>query len=162
MVSKRTALAGKWQEEDRGFETPCHIWQRGKTTAGYPETCADGRVQYAHRVAYELEYGEIPKGVDVHHRCEQRACIRADHLEPLPHDDHAGGRGHGKLNLEKAREIRRRYRRGQPGAPSRHREIDRGNRHALAEEFGITVGTVKAIVGGHRWPEPAISPSAQS
>jgi hypothetical protein len=34
----------------------------------------------AHRVAYELAKGPIPEGQQVHHTCENKWCVNADHL----------------------------------------------------------------------------------
>lgn len=35
----------------------------------------------AHRVAWMLENGEIPKGLDVAHKCSRRICVRESHLD---------------------------------------------------------------------------------
>lgn len=35
----------------------------------------------AHRYAYRLWVGEIPDGMEVHHRCRNPLCVRPDHLE---------------------------------------------------------------------------------
>lgn len=51
---------------------------------------------YAHRLVWERENGPIPAGHDVHHRCENRACVNLNHLELLTrqehHDEHVEAR----------------------------------------------------------------------
>ncbi len=38
---------------------------------------------YAHRAAYMLFVGPIPKGLLIDHLCRNRACCNPDHLEPV-------------------------------------------------------------------------------
>jgi hypothetical protein len=40
-----------------------------------------GRTRSAHRVAYELTYGPIPKGMTIDHLCRVRRCVNPTHLE---------------------------------------------------------------------------------
>lgn len=87
-------------------QSACVLWAKGCTTAGYGETFRDGKVRYAHRLAWEDANGPIPPGLTVHHRCEQRRCVNPDHMELLRRDDHSGALGHGKLTRREAREIR--------------------------------------------------------
>lgn len=76
-------------EEDRGFETPCWIWQRKLTKKGYGIVgLPDGSEQVAHRWVYEREVGPAPEGLDLHHRCHVKACVNPAHVEPLEHGEH--------------------------------------------------------------------------
>jgi len=40
----------------------------------------NGRMSKAHRVAWELEHGQIPDGLCILHRCDNRPCCNVDHL----------------------------------------------------------------------------------
>ncbi|MFD0901731.1 HNH endonuclease signature motif containing protein [Actinomadura sediminis] len=42
-------------------------------------------MQRAHRLAYRALVGEIPDGLELHHRCRNRACVNPGHLEPVTH-----------------------------------------------------------------------------
>jgi hypothetical protein len=72
-------------EEDRGYETPCWIWQLGRLPngygVGYDETTQ--RSALAHRVCYVKNVGPIPDGLDLDHLCRVRECCNPAHLEPV-------------------------------------------------------------------------------
>lgn len=42
----------------------------------------------AHRVAYILFRGSIPKGLEIHHRCNTPSCVNPEHLTPLSRKEH--------------------------------------------------------------------------
>lgn len=42
-----------------------------------------GRTVLLHRLAYETLVGPIPDGLELDHRCRNRACYNTDHLEPV-------------------------------------------------------------------------------
>jgi hypothetical protein len=58
----------------------CHEWQGALTYNGYGRIGVNGKVQRAHRVAYELAHGPIPEGIVVCHRCDNPRCCNPDHL----------------------------------------------------------------------------------
>jgi hypothetical protein len=49
-----------------------------------------GRVSrgYAHRAAWEAAHGPVPPRLDLHHVCENPACVNATHLEPVTRKQH--------------------------------------------------------------------------
>lgn len=67
----------------------CWIWTGGRVSKGYGSVYWQGRVAVTHRVVYELLVGDIPSGAQLHHRCEVKACVNPDHLEPLDPAEHS-------------------------------------------------------------------------
>ena len=74
----KTTEARFWEKVDKSAE--CWLWQAGSVVKGYGRIRINGRMQLAHRVAWELTYGKIPNGMCVLHACDVRACTRPDHL----------------------------------------------------------------------------------
>mgnify|MGYP000898356755 FL=1 len=73
-----------YRVEDRGFETPCFIWQLSLHTTGYGQAANDGSGErLAHRRAYVRANGPIPEGLQIDHLCRNRACVNPDHLEAV-------------------------------------------------------------------------------
>lgn len=90
----------------------CREWQWGRYKAGYGELSWNGKSAYAHRVAYELAYGEIPGGRYEHqvlHHCDNPPCCLPEHLyhgSPADNmrDRDERGRNRGKTHAEKDHE----------------------------------------------------------
>jgi hypothetical protein len=58
----------------------CWLWTGALSSVGYGHLSVNGKVQDAHRVLWMIEHGPIPEGGVIAHRCDNRACVRLDHL----------------------------------------------------------------------------------
>jgi hypothetical protein len=69
---------------DRMFDgEPCWAWGNVPGTNGYGRTQVNGKRWLAHRVAYDLLVGPIPKGLTIDHLCRNTWCVNPAHLEAV-------------------------------------------------------------------------------
>lgn len=124
--------------------------------AGYGKLRWQGRMQYAHRLAWEDAHGPIPLGLEPRHTCDNPPCIDLANLELGTHaqnvaDSFARGRASkrtgeannaARLTTGQVEEIRRLHAAGSTGA-------------ALARQFGMSRSQISNIVNHHQWKECA-------
>ena len=67
-------------------EKGCWNWLGGCNERGYGKVERKWKgVLYvrAHRLAYAVLVGRIPRGLTIEHKCRNRACVNPEHLEPM-------------------------------------------------------------------------------
>lgn len=118
--------------EDRGYATPCLIWQGATNTNGYGVIRHEGRNRVVHVLAYEETKGPIPDGLELDHLCGVHACLNVDHLEPVTHVENMRRGKSTRLTAADVAAIR--------ASTSKPRE--------LAEQYGVHVSWIHRIRRG--------------
>ena len=70
-----------WSKVDKSGE--CWEWTSTRIPGwrgGYGRFWFEGKNHLSHRFAYELANGPIPDGMEIDHKCHNRACVKPEHL----------------------------------------------------------------------------------
>lgn len=139
-----------WRSVDK--TDTCWIWRGRMHFTGYGYFGPRARVIWrAHRYSYHISVGPIPHGMDVCHKCDNRRCVRPDHLFVGTRQENmtdaklkgrvkAGVFHYGaKLTNEQVAEIRRL--RSERGLLQRE----------LAEMFGVARSGISLICSNQRY-----------
>ena len=125
----------------------CWLWQGNLHESGHPRAWYGGKTVFAHRLAWRVFRGPIPRGRLLSQTCRNRRCINPDHLFlSTPRQVAARIRERGswnginsKITTADVRRIRRLYDRGKL------------NTEEIAARFGITSSNVIRIGRRQRW-----------
>lgn len=157
---------GPWCER---LQSNCWQWTARRDRDGYGKFRVGGKTVSAHRYAYSLTNGEIPKGTGYHgtvvrHRCDDPSCVNPAHLETGSTADnnldcvergrHVAPRGEQngqvKLTDDQVAEIRKRYRKG--SWPTQRE---------LASEYGCSQTQIGCIVNFKKRRLPTPTPAQE-
>lgn len=83
MQIKLTTEARFWAKVEK--TDTCWLWTAHMARDGYGQFWAGKKLVRAHRYAYELLIGPIPKGLTLDHLCRIRHCVNPADLEPVTH-----------------------------------------------------------------------------
>lgn len=61
----------------------CWQWTAARGGDGYGHFHCGGKVEQAHRVAYEHFVGPVPEGLQSDHLCRNRGCVNPAHIEAV-------------------------------------------------------------------------------
>lgn len=161
MARRQTLDERFWKRVQKG--DGCWEWQGAVHPSGYgvlfsyERGLAHPTPHRAHRLSWEIHVGPIPEGIFVCHRCDNRRCVRPDHLFLGTNTDnmrdasekkrlvgnrsnhHLGSaRPNAKITETDVVEMRRLSREGITGKE-------------LSARFGINRGTVSEILSGKLW-----------
>lgn len=142
-----------WSKVTLGNEDQCWEWTASTFHCGYGMVRWSGQARYAHRVAWEMWYGEAPGEKCVLHKCDNRLCVNPYHLFLGDRGDNARdcwakGRGPrmigeksgaSKLKETDVTEIRRLYADGIL------------NGVELAANYGVSTACIYAILRRDHW-----------
>jgi hypothetical protein len=116
----------------------CLLWTGARLPLGYGVMRYQGRIAYAHRVAWTMIHGPIPEGLVLDHLCRNPSCINPDHLEPVTQQENIRRGGSARLTQAQVDEIRRRRTAGEATG-------------VLAAEYGVCRSHILRIAKGQAW-----------
>lgn len=137
--------------QDRG----CWEWKGKHPKSRYGKISLRGKDYLAHRAAYEVWVGPIPKGLLVRHTCDNPPCINPEHLKVGTAKDNA---------RDKVLRNRTQDQRGELGPRAKLTQAEVGQiretysdggvtQQALADQYGVTQTTIGLIVRNKTWYE---------
>lgn len=79
-------IARFWTKVDKRGPDDCWTWHGAYAGQGkYGVMCVTRirghkRLEYGHRLSFEIHYGPVPDGLDVMHSCDNPPCVNPAHL----------------------------------------------------------------------------------
>lgn len=128
-----------WDTVDKSGQ--CWVWKGYKHRQGYGRLKFEGKTWLAHRLAYLFFYKDLPRELDVMHKCDNTSCVNPAHLSLGTHKDNmedAGRkgrmRGQSKFSKEAVMAIK-----------AAHKVLGIGPKN-LGDIFNVHRGTMSRIL----------------
>jgi len=131
----------------------CWLWDAGKGHTGYGHFTVGNKMQYAHRVAWELTYGAIPNGLLVLHNCpvkDNPSCVNPAHLFLGTHLENARDRDE-KVKTGKHTSKLRRLTQSQVDDIRKLRQETNLTLKQIGQRFGICESSTSKIINRKLW-----------
>ncbi len=158
--AERPFIERFWEKVNKETQNGCWEWIAG-TRQGYGAIKElSGFITDAHRVSFKMHFGEIPKGMVICHKCDNRKCVNPSHLFLGTHADNVADKV-AKGRQPKGMKPKLPFKPGQANISSKLTETQvkeiltrykDGERQAnLMRYFGVSRQTICNIVNGKRW-----------
>ncbi len=138
-----------WSKVNVVAPDECWLWTGAMCKNGYGYIRDGQKVRQSHKVSYELNHGQVPKGQVVCHTCDVGRCVNPKHLWAGTYKDNM----YDAINKGRASV-------GEKHPISKLTEIDvwyvrfflgKLSQVSIAKLFGVSRGCIGHIVSGKNW-----------
>jgi hypothetical protein len=146
-----------WSKVAVSTKAKCWIWQGSCGGVGYGTMGLRTKVtDTAHRVSYRIANGDIPQGMFVCHRCDNKLCVNPAHLflgTPKQNCDDMWGKGRQhnySRNLRGSKLPQSKTTESIVRKAKKLLSLGR-SRNVTAKECGLSISQMHAIASGKTW-----------
>lgn len=143
-----------WRRVEVSGPDDCWNWKYSVVTNGYGNFKFGGKTRTSHRTAFELENGQIPHGMMVCHKCDNRRCCNPKHLflgTGLDNVRDCINKGRRRKQLFGEKHYSAKLTESQVITILSDYRDNKIKQCELAARYGVSKGAIGGIVRGLRW-----------